>query len=101
VLAIVDLGAPIAVPDGNAILIAQAFDTQMALGAGILSGCNFLAAVQAQNEPGRDVVVVTVFADDNKEYLSTDLRRTEPSKPGYFEQRYYTKQDQSHLFTSW
>jgi cysteine synthase A len=101
VLAIVDLGAPIAVPDGNAILIAQAFDTQMALGAGILSGCNFLAAVQTQNEPGRDVVVVTVFADDNKEYLSTDLRRTEPSKSGYFEQRYYTKQDQSHLFTSW
>ena len=53
------------------------------LGVGISSGCNFLAAVQAQNQLGRDAVVVTVFADDNKKYLSTDLMRTEPGKPGY------------------
>jgi len=28
-------------------------------------------------------VVVTVFADDNKKYLSTDLMRVEPARPGY------------------
>ena len=31
----------------------------------------------------RDAVVVTVFSDSNKKYLSTDLLRTEPVKPGY------------------
>jgi cysteine synthase len=32
---------------------------------------------------GGDAVVVTVFADDNKKYLTTDLLRQEPVKPGY------------------
>jgi cysteine synthase A len=29
-------------------------------------------------------VVATVFSDDNKKYLSTDLVKEEPVKPGYF-----------------
>ena len=28
-------------------------------------------------------MVVTVFADDNKKYLSTDLMRREPAKEGF------------------
>jgi len=28
--------------------------------------------------------VVTVFSDDNKKYLSTDLMRNEPEKEGFF-----------------
>ena len=30
-----------------------------------------------------DAVVVTVFCDDNKKYLSTDLLREEPVRSGY------------------
>ena len=36
-----------------------------------------------QNDMGRDAVVTTVFPDDNKKYLSTDLLREEPVKPSY------------------
>jgi cysteine synthase A len=32
---------------------------------------------------GKNAVVATVFADDNKKYLSTDLLRKEPVKDGY------------------
>jgi cysteine synthase A len=77
------LDAPIAISDGDAILVAQALAARLGLGVGISSGCNFLAAVQAQDELGADAVVVTVFPDDNKKYLSTDLMRTEPVKEGY------------------
>jgi cysteine synthase len=37
----------------------------------------------AQNDLGDDAVVATVFADDNKKYLSTDLLRDEPVRDGY------------------
>ena len=37
----------------------------------------------AQDSLGGDAVVVTVFADDNKKYLTTDLLHIEPVKPGY------------------
>ena len=30
-----------------------------------------------------DAVVVTIFPDDNKKYLSTDLLRQEPAKNGF------------------
>lgn len=79
------LDAPIAVSDGDAILAAQALTSQLGLGVGISSGCNFLAAVRAQDALSPDAVVVTVFPDDNKKYLSTDLMRTEPVKPGYIQ----------------
>jgi cysteine synthase A len=77
------LNAPIAVPDGDAILMAQHLAACLGLGVGISSGCNFLAAVKAQQEMGPDAVVVTVFADDNKKYLSTGLLRQEPVRPGF------------------
>jgi cysteine synthase A len=72
------LSHPIAVSDGDSILMAQKLATCLGLGLGISSGCNFLAAVKAQDEIGSDAVVVTVFADDNKKYLSTALLRIEP-----------------------
>jgi len=53
------------------------------LGVGISSGGNFLGALKVQNELGRDAVVVTILADDNKKYLSTDLLRAEPVKDGF------------------
>jgi cysteine synthase A len=87
---IVDLGkldAIIAVDDGDAILMAQKLAAEIGVAVGISSGANFLGALMVQNELGRDAVVVTVLADDNKKYLSTDLLREEPAKPGFLSPR--------------
>jgi len=76
------LDAILSVDDGDAILMAQKLASR-GLGVGISSGANFLAALQAQDLLGRDAIVVTVFSDSNKKYLSTDLMRDEPAKPGF------------------
>ena len=73
----------VAVDDGDAILMAQKLATQLGLAVGISSGANFLGAVQVQERMGLDAVVVTVFPDDNKKYLSTDLLREEPVRDGF------------------
>ncbi len=70
----------VSVDDGDAIIMAQSLACELGLAVGISSGANFLGALQIQNEMDRDAVVVTVFADDNKKYLSTDLMRKEPVK---------------------
>ena len=82
--AIVDLSSldpVLSVADGDSILMAQKLASTLGLAVGISSGCNFLAAVAAQERLGADAVVVTVFPDDNKKYLSTDLMRHEPPRP--------------------
>jgi cysteine synthase A len=73
----------IAVSDGDAILMAQRLASTLGLAVGISSGANLLGALMVQNSLGADSVVATVFADSNKKYLSTDLLREEPVKPGY------------------
>jgi cysteine synthase A len=78
-----ELNAVIAVSDGDAILMAQALASHAGLGVGISSGANFLAALIAQDELGKDAIVVTVFPDDNKKYLSTALLQEEPVRKGY------------------
>jgi cysteine synthase A len=77
-----ELNAVIAVSDGDAILMAQSL-ARAGLGVGISSGANFLAALLAQDQLGKDAVVVTVFPDDNKKYLSTALLQDEPVRKGY------------------
>lgn len=77
------LNEVISIPDGDAILMAQKLAMNLGLAVGISSGCNFLAAVQAQEKLGHQRAVVTVFCDDNKKYLSTALMNEEPVKPGY------------------
>ncbi len=87
---IVDLRAldrVLAVDDGDAIRMAQALAASLGLGVGISSGANFLGAVQVQEELGGDAVVVTVFPDSNKKYLSTDLNRPEPARPEHWTDR--------------
>ncbi len=84
--AIVDLAfldEVVAVDDGDAILMAQKLATQLGLGVGISSGANFLGALRVQDMLGPDAVVATVFADDNKKYLSTDLLHEEPVVEDY------------------
>ena len=73
----------VAVNDGDSIILAQKLASTLGLAVGISSGANFLGAVKLQNEMGNNTVVVTTFSDSNKKYLSTDLMRTEPVKPGY------------------
>ena len=73
----------ITVSDGDSILMAQKFASSLGLAVGICSGCNFLAALRVQEELGPAAVVATVFAGDNKKYLSTDLMQVEPVRPDY------------------
>ncbi len=73
----------IAVSDGDSILMAQKLASSLGLAVGISSGCNFLAALKVQEELGPNAVVATVFADDNKKYLSTDLTHVESVRPNY------------------
>jgi len=70
------------VSDGDAIQMAQKLAAALGLAVGISSGANFLGALKVQNQMGASAVVATVFPDDNKKYLSTDLLRAEPAKEG-------------------
>jgi cysteine synthase len=83
ILQLKELDEVISVPDGDSILMAKKLASQMGLAVGISSGCNFLAAVLAQEKISPDAVVVTVFPDDNKKYLSTALMHNEPCRPHY------------------
>lgn len=78
ILKLDELDKIIAVDDGDAIIMAQNLAGRLGLGVGISSGANFLGAVAVQNMLGKDANVVTVFADDNKKYLTTDLLQEEP-----------------------
>jgi cysteine synthase A len=78
-----ELDRVIAVSDGDAILMAQKLAATLGLAVGISSGANLLGALTVQEELGADAVVVTVFPDSNKKYLSTDLMREEPVREGY------------------
>ena len=71
------------VHDGDAILMAQLLASKLGLGVGISSGANFLGAVKAQNKYGKDFNVVTIFSDDSKKYLTSDLTKNEAVKDGY------------------
>lgn len=65
---IVDRIIPIRSDD--AIAMARAICTSLGISVGISSGANFLGCVlNGQNK------AVTIFADDNKKYLSTDLAK--------------------------
>jgi cysteine synthase A len=77
------MNSVIAIPDGDAILMAQELASTLGLGVGVSSGANFLGAVRALGIYGEGATVATVFSDDNKKYLSTDLLREEPVKQAY------------------
>jgi cysteine synthase len=77
------MDAVMAIPDGDAILMAQKLAGTLGLGVGVSSGANFLGAIRALERYGEQAIVATVFCDDNKKYLSTDLTKEEPVKPVY------------------
>ncbi|CDZ75266.1 pyridoxal-phosphate dependent protein [Peptoniphilus sp. ING2-D1G] len=76
-----ELDSIISVSDGDSILMAQKL-ARAGLGVGISSGANFIGALMATEKGCKNVV--TVFPDDNKKYLSTDLMKDEPVKKGYY-----------------
>ena len=78
-----NLDSVIPVPDGDAIIMAQKLASRLGLAVGISSGANFIGALMAQNMLADTAVVASVFCDDSKKYLTTDLLRNEPVKPGY------------------
>jgi len=58
----------ILIDDKDAINMSRKLSQKFGIGVGISSGANFLASVLSNYDN-----VVTVFADDSKKYLSTDL----------------------------
>ena len=60
----------ISVSDDDAIAMAQKLSKELGLGVGISSGANFVGVVLSGLNN-----MVSVFADDNKKYLSTDLAK--------------------------
>ncbi|MDR2836366.1 MAG: PLP-dependent cysteine synthase family protein [Bacteroidales bacterium] len=83
ILKLDQLNQVLQVDDGDSIILAQKLAKTLGLGVGISSGANFLGAVLAQNMLGKDAVVTTVFADDNKKYLSTDYAKEETMKDNF------------------
>ncbi|MCI9177363.1 MAG: cysteine synthase family protein [Clostridia bacterium] len=70
----------ILVKDEDAINMAKKLAMELGLGVGISSGANFLGSALLQIQ--LKMPVVTVFADDNKKYLSTDLgKEIQKEKP--------------------
>ena len=63
--------------------MAQKFSKNLGLGIGISSGANFIGAVKVLEENNFQDNVVTIFSDDNKKYLSTDLMKNEPVKDNF------------------
>ncbi len=61
------------ISDEDAVNMSRLLSSKLGLGVGISSGCNFLGSVLLHEEI--DGNIVTVFPDDNKKYLSTDLSK--------------------------
>jgi cysteine synthase A len=78
-----DLDEIVQANDGDAIIMAQMLASQLGLAVGISSGANVIGAIKVKEQLGDDAVVVTILSDSNKKYLSTDLVKEEPVKPGY------------------
>ena len=63
----------ILINDEDAINMSRRLANELGLGVGISSGANFIGSILINEKLENSVV--TVFADDNKKYLSTDLSK--------------------------
>ena len=61
------------ISDEEAILMSKMLASKLGLGVGISSGANMLASILANEDINGNIV--TIFPDDNKKYLSTDLSK--------------------------
>ena len=71
----------IVVNDDDAVNMSKKIALNLGLGVGISSGANMIASVIAKEE--NEGNIVTVFPDDNKKYLSTDLSKELDNKQEY------------------
>jgi cysteine synthase A len=78
-----ELGGILDVWDGDAIVMSQRLASQLGIAVGISSGANLLGALEIAHRQGQESCVATVFCDDNKKYLSTDLCSDEECKEHY------------------
>ena len=72
ILSLDELGPMIRVSDSDAIAVARLINKK-GLSVGISSGANLLAATKKASELKDGAIVGTIFCDDSKKYLSTDL----------------------------
>jgi len=63
----------IVINDDDSINMSRKIAIDLGIGVGISSGANMIASVLAKEE--NEGNIVTVFPDDNKKYLSTDLSK--------------------------
>ena len=61
--------------------MARLLSQKLGIGVGVSSGANFLGCILAQEKLGGGILT-TVFADDNKKYLSTDYSCHQNEKDG-------------------
>lgn len=73
----------VSVDDTDSILMAKMLARELGVGVGISSGANFIGCVMEQEKLGKNAVLTTVFADDNKKYLSTDYSEEYEMKEHY------------------
>lgn len=79
-----ELDKVVSVDDQDSIIMARMLSEQLGIGVGVSSGANMIGCIMAQQWLGKeDSVFVTVFADDNKKYLSTDYSDPYETKEGY------------------
>lgn len=78
-----ELDAVVSVDDIDSIIMAQKLSRELGIGVGISSGANFIGSVMALLDSDTSASCVTVFADDNKKYLSTDYAKTFEPKDEY------------------
>lgn len=71
----------IVVNDNDSINMSRKIALNLGIGVGISSGANMIASVIAKEENKGNIV--TVFPDDNKKYLSTDLSKEVASNEEY------------------
>ena len=71
----------ITVDDEDSVNMARIIAKKLGIGVGISSGANTIASVIARENNNKDIV--TVFPDDSKKYISTDLRKPIDENPNY------------------
>lgn len=78
-----EITSVVSVDDIDSIIMAKELSRRFGIGVGISSGANLLGCILAKEKLGADSTVVTVFADDNKKYLSTDYSDEHEMKENY------------------
>lgn len=69
------------VKENDAICMCQKLSKELGIGVGISSGANLIGSILSVEEFGGNVC--TVFPDDSKKYLSTDLVKKIPIEPDF------------------